>query len=284
MKSPVSFGRTVSDKLPNRRERRKLQFGAPQSEAPPSTAPKHEEFNWDIPLALAGIVVGVVLAVSPPQTRIAVLVCLIFIFVLGTHPIYKLVSFLFSSSRLVRFAFPSSLLIWCCAIGLYGRHVWPVVKRHQLNTAEIEQFEKALGPTKGFRESVQISCPDNDEAVCVCASQFITYFGQNGWDIKGAVKRKTLARPMDGIVMGERGDVKDDTLQWNTHGITKITTNVEHIYDAFDSIGISVDNSIGPNLPDGVIDVWFGEERPDESTETDFGKALQQDRAKRRWK
>ncbi|MFZ0418974.1 MAG: hypothetical protein WAM04_12825 [Candidatus Sulfotelmatobacter sp.] len=160
------------------------------------------------------------------------------------------------------------------AVALFGLYVWPSSRRHVLTEKEKEGFKDALHSQTEPPQTIQIACPNGDENTCVYAAQFIRLFGQAGWTVKGDVQRVTLAQPMAGIVLVERGGKKWTPDDWNSGGYTALTPSIHSIYSAFDNIDIQANTSAGPDLPDGQITVYFGTERPDESEPTELTRSM----------
>lgn len=229
--------------------------------------------RWDIILGLIGIGLTIVLSFLPPQTKAAALLWLIGLFSVFAYPVAQLTdSFLGNENECARAV---AIVVLACIIAVFGTVVWPRSKRHQLSVEEEATFQAALGtPSKTVKQTIQFACPTDDEKACVFASQFIPLFGKSGWDVENAVERVTLQRPQDGVVLVERGGKQQDLQSWNFGGWTALTPDVRQIYEAFTAIGITPDSSAGPLVKDGVIVVWVGEERQDESSRTGLTKAL----------
>jgi hypothetical protein len=273
----------VVEPKPNRRDRRAMQFGEPRTV--PETIPDPTErkgFRLDFTLAFFLALIALIIAIHPPQSRISMGVALSLLFVVGVYPLLHFIMWLFTfldKDCYDKYGLPvHSLALIALVIGTctWGHAIWPPIRRHKLNEKEIALFKSVLGiPSSNVKQTVEIACPEHDESVCVYSSQFVQYFGDAGWDVKGKVERVTLARPQSGVVLVERGGDPKKAFDWNTGGWTAMTPDVESLYRAFKSIGITLGSSAGPFVEDGVIIVWFGEEREDESADTELTTALE---------
>lgn len=234
-----------------------------------------EGFRWDITLFFVGVGMAIILAFLPPETRWAAILWLIALYGVLVYPVLHLAEWLLQTKRKLGVRI-LAVIVLACGVLAFAKVVWPTTKRHQLSESEQSAFKAALGsPSQSPRQLIQVSCPEHDEKVCMYASQFVGYFGQSGWPVRGNVERITLQRPMDGVVLIERGGKSGEELKWDAGGYTALTPDIESIYKAFRAVGITPNQSAGPDLPDGLIVAWFGEEKPDESAPTDLTRAIE---------
>jgi hypothetical protein len=80
---------------------------------------------------------------------------------------------------------------------------------------------------------------------------------------------------MPGITLGLKGGKKDDVARWDAGGWVAMTPTLEHVKQAFENIGIEVDSTTGPDLPDGQISIYVGHEKPNESEPTDLTRSYE---------
>lgn len=234
--------------------------------------------NWNVALwFLAAFMALALFLLAPKIGRGVTVVVLVAMFASLVHPVWQLQAVRTAPGRNIKaWRFVGFMVVVSLLIALFGIWVWPPIRRHALNKKEISSFKSGLGgPSTKVKQTVQIACPENDESVCVYASQFVQYFGEMGWDVKGKVERVSLARPKNGVVLVERGGDQKKAFDWNTGGWTAMTPDLESIYRAFRSVEITPDGSSGPFVEDGMIVVWFGEEREDESADTGLTTAME---------
>jgi hypothetical protein len=138
-----------------------------------------------------------------------------------------------------------------------------------LNEKEKVAFEEPLKAQVSPRDELQIACPGADESACIYASQFINLFRDAGWKVRGnIVDRVVLATPSSGVILYERGTGKLDPDNWRSGLWMRISPSLLHVRQAFINIGVEPDSGANPSLQDGLITVYFGSEKSNESERT----------------
>ncbi len=150
------------------------------------------------------------------------------------------------------------------------------VHRHTLSPSERTLFEKPLQGAQEPPWHVQIGCPAVDEQACAFATQFQSFFGEAGWDVEGSVIRENLGRPMQGVVLVQRGGTEYGSThwKWDQGGNSEFTQSYENLYQAFSNIGIEPAGNVSPDQPEHTLIVYFGPAKEDESEPTQLSKHL----------
>jgi hypothetical protein len=244
-----------------------------------STTPKQEGVSTsDIVLWCLAGVMAVALYLAPDKTPLIVLIGLLCMVLLATHPALHLPWVVNAATKRAKgfraaIAMAGTLLV----VGLYGWNVWPSIKRHPLTTQETKLFENGLKTQKGDDLQIQLACPPNDEKGCTYAGQFIRPIGDSGWNVQSVVARLPLTRPMDGIMIYRRGGDKDYMLKHYDAG-GWFNNNEPHLLamqKAFQSIDIEPSGGTDPDLPDNVMMIYFGPERENEAEPTDLTRSTE---------
>jgi hypothetical protein len=277
----------ADDPQQNRRQRRAIQFGDPYTppEIQPSPEVRERFFTLDRTLGCILGFLGLWAVVSPPDSPVTMGCLLMAMIAVGIIPVLHATKWLLNQ-KFVTGHFEESyglpinavaLLVMCGVIGMIGQAKWPKTHRHRLNGEEIAAFRRALGkPSSTAKESIQITCPSNDEKVCTYASQFISHLGESGWDVYGEVKRVSLKIPHEGIVLVEHAGNDSSNPKWTEqYAWTPVTEDMESVFKAFRAINICPDSSFGPEVPEGTLVVSFGEEAEDESAPNELLKTVE---------
>lgn len=182
-----------------------------------------------------------------------------------------------SSHSTRNWRFTGVLLIALTLVGLFGMYVWPPIKRHTLTPKERLSFENALKAQKGDDLEFQIACPQDDAKVCAYAGQFINLLGESRWNVEPYVMRTTLTRQPDGVSIYRRAGNRDYSMKhWDAGGYFNI--NEPHllaIQSAFQSIHIEPAGGTNPDLPENVMQIYFGIERENEAERTDLTRSTE---------
>jgi hypothetical protein len=154
--------------------------------------------------------------------------------------------------------------------------LWRPVHRHMLSEKERALFEKPLSDQKEPREEIQIVCAEKDEPACVYATQFVNIFREAGWKVQNnQVERVRMMNPAAGVILFKHGEGKLDPDNWRSGLWTSLTASLVDVRQAFVNIGIEPENAGNPELPEGVISVYFGLEKEDESKPTSLTKTME---------
>lgn len=86
----------MGDSERNRRQRRAMQFGEPRTVPEPISAPAERRgFRWDFTLAFFLALIGLIIAIHPPESRTSMGIALFLFFAVGVYPILHFVTWLF---------------------------------------------------------------------------------------------------------------------------------------------------------------------------------------------
>jgi hypothetical protein len=226
-------------------------------------------------LTLFGTVVGIVLVVSPPKTRGETAFWLAAMFAALIYPSLHLVRTILHDKVKSLQAFASIGLSAILTIAI-GHHIWPPVHRHALNDRERNLFEKPLAEQKEPREEIEILCAQGNESVCVYAAQFVNFFREAGWEVRGNyVQPVILSNPNAGIVLFKHGQGTLDPDNWQSGLWSALTASLVDVRRAFINIGIQPESASNPQLHEGVISIYFGLEKEDESVPTTLTKTME---------
>lgn len=262
----------------NRRQRRAAVFGEPRIMPDPIPTPAERKgFRVDFTLTIFLALIGAIIAISPPQSRLSMAVALSLFFVIGVYPLLHLITWLF---RLIgqdfyySFSLPAYFLgftLWIAGIVMWGLNVWPPIHRHILSAKERARFEEPLRAQNSPRDELEIACPNYDNVVCTYAAQFIEIFREAGWKIKdNQVTRVEIKIPHVGVVLVRHSDKLPDPDKPGSGVWNAITPSLETVRQAFVNVGIEPDSSVSTDFPDTIMVVSFGTEREDESAPTPF--------------
>ena len=167
------------------------------------------------------------------------------------------------------------MLCMVAIVFLYGWFVWPGVQRHLLSVNERYTFERPLTAQKSPREQIQFACPQDYEIACVYAAQFVDLFREAGWQVQSnQVERVTLAKPQGGIVLYKHGTGQLDPNNWRSGLWVAMSASLRSVYRAFSSLRIEPESAANPNLPEGVITIYFGVEKLNESEATELTRSM----------
>ena len=144
-----------------------------------------------------------------------------------------------------------------------------------LSDSERALFEKPLSAQKEPREEIQIICAEGDELACVYAAQFVNIFREAGWKVQdNHVEPVRMNNPTAGIVLFKRGEGKLDPDNWRSGLWGALTASLIDVRRAFVNIGIEPEFGSNPQLAEGVVSIFFGLEKEDESAPTDFTRTM----------
>ncbi len=250
---------TRAERRATARELAKLLIHQPQGK---------KKFRFDYTLAFVAAAMGVILVLSPPQTKPAAVFWLCVLFGLGIYPVLHLAAWVIPGKN-AWIARTFALAVWGAIIVGVGLKVWPPFHRHILALDEREIFEKLLKEQTYPRELIQIACAQADENTCVYAAQFIDLFRESGWKIQdNRVARIALARPYAGVTLFKKGTGHLDPDNWRSGLWTTISPSFVNVCQAFENVGIEPEAGSNPDLAEDVITVYFGAEKPNEGERT----------------
>lgn len=244
--------------------------------------PRQKAFRWDITLALGVAILAVVIVFVPPQSERAAAFWLCAMFGLGVYPILHISEWLHrrKSSWMMR---GFTIAAWAATMVIFGVNTWPPVRRHPLSARERFKFEAPLSQQKENKEEIQLTCPQDDESVCVYAGQFVNYFREAGWKVHDSkVQRITMSTPVAGIVLFQHGVGKLNPDDWRSGLWTAISLSFVNVRQAFVNIGIQPEAGANPDLPEGLITVYFGPPRENEGAPTQL--SLSMDNMEKLWR
>jgi hypothetical protein len=236
---------------------------------------KPKPFRWDITLSCFVALMGILLIIFPPESRLAMSLWLAAMFILGLYPAFHFAEWLpLKNKQVVKAIAALGLAAVICALG-YAK--WPSIRRHVLGKAERLSFEDAIKPQQGADLEVHIGCPVGDEKTCIFAEQFIGLFGESDWKIQPIVERLTLSKAMDGVMVYRKGGSKEDMMKrWNSGGYFNL--NEQHllaVQNAFQAIHIEINGGTNPELNENVMMIYFGPERENEAEPTDLTRSTE---------
>jgi hypothetical protein len=230
----------------------------------------------DIILWCLAAVMAVALYLAPEKTPIRIGIGLLCMVLFAIHPTLHLPWFTKAASKARRITNSLTAVFGMIAlVGIYGWFVWPPNHRHFLNGKERSAFEHPLKEQKAPREEIQFACPQDDETVCVYAAQFIDLFREAGWKVSSnQVERVVLAKPQAGIVLYKHGTGQLDPNNWRSGLWVQMSASLRSVYRAFNSVGIEPDSAANPSLPENIITIYFGLEKPNEDEETELTRGM----------
>jgi hypothetical protein len=245
-------------------------------------APGSKDSRWGYVLACLGVAIAITIVLAPPQTPISTGTWLSALFGVLLYPAFCLAHWtLPTTARWITRAV--AVVGLACILFPLGIRVWPR-GRHNLSERERYAFERPLREQKVAREEIQIACPQDDEKTCVYAAQFIDFFREAGWTVQGnQLERVTLAKPLAGVTLFKHGSGKLDPSNWRSGLWAALSPSVESVYQAFVNVGIEPDSGANPQLPEGIITVYFGPEKYNPAASTLLGEAIRSvEQARRR--
>jgi hypothetical protein len=246
------------------------------------TGKPKQALRWDYSLFFIGVVIGIVLVVAPPRTRLAMVFWLIIMFGSLVYPLLHLVRAALQT-RMKSARVPTAIILSAILVSAVGYSVWPPIRRHTLSDKERALFEKPLSEQKGPREEIQITCSQGDEAACVYANQFVNIFREAGWRVRdNHVERVLMSNPTGGIFIFKRGTGKLNPDDWRSGLWTALTLSFVNVRQAFVNLGIEPESGSNPEMPEGVITVYFGSEKDAEGAPTVLTDMMK--RAERQWR
>jgi hypothetical protein len=232
-------------------------------------------FRWEYTLALIGLAIGILLVVAQPKTRVDTVTWLTVIFVTLVYPALHLVRAVLRT-RLKWVQAPAAVVLAATFASAIGYRVWPPIRRHTLNEKERALFEKPLSEQKEPREEIQLTCTQGDESVCVYAAQFVSIFREADWKVRNNhVEPVRMNNPTAGILLFKRGIGKLDPDDWRSGLWSALTASLIDVRQAFVNIGIQPESASNPEMPEGVVSVYFGLEKEDESVPTSLTKTME---------
>lgn len=238
------------------------------------TGKPKETFSWAHTLGFIGVGLGIILVIAPPRTRPEIIFWLVIMFVVLVYPALHLIRTVFRT-RLKWAQTPAALILLATLATAVGYRVWPPIRRHTLSDKERALFEKPLSSQKEPREEIQITCTQRDEATCVYASQFVNIFREAGFKVRdNRVEPVSMNNPTAGIVLFRRGQGKIDPNNWRSGLWSTVTPSFIDVRQAFANIGIEPESGSNPELPHGIISIYFGLQKEDEGAPTELTRTI----------
>jgi len=212
----------------------------------------------------------VLLLLAPKMGRFLTIVVLVAMTGCLVHPILELAwvrNAVLQKTKSIRFVF--LMIVAVALVGIFGVYVWPPSRRHTLSESESRAFASPLMAQTSPRETIKLGCAAADENTCVYAGQFLDLFREAGWLVQGnQVERVTLAKPMAGVILFQKGTGKLDPNNWRSGLWTQASPSIENVRRAFLNIGVEPEAAVDANYPSGVLGVYFGSEKENPSERT----------------
>jgi hypothetical protein len=249
------------------------------------TPGKSEGFQpKDIISICLGILTGLALfPLAPKLGRGVTAGALVVMFLALLYPTKHAVASLNVRFRKSVYVWTIVLLIDVGLVVAFGLYVWPPLRRHHLTAKETQGFEQAIKNQKAKRETIRLFCPQSDESACTYAVQFIGIFGEAGWDAGYLVERVSLTKPTSGVLFLLPTTAKKSDLQkWNSGAWTSISPSMKHIRQAFLAIEVEPDSTADPDIPEGTMGIYFGNEKEDASERTQLTDTMKRSEEIRR--
>jgi len=216
----------------------------------------------DIALWCLAAVIAVALYLAPQKTPLWTCAGLVCMAVLAAHPTLYLPWARNAANRKAKTS-RSFFAMWgmIVLIVLYGWIVWPPVPYYRnLTQKEQEQFMDILKSQKEPREQLKITCPSNDEGLCVIATGYLELFQRAGWRTPtGGIERGLYGKSVSGISIAKKPepgtlDPNNPNLGlWVLQSPSMVTIN-----NAFGSLNLRVIRLAEQDLPENVISIYFG--------------------------
>ncbi|HWZ98480.1 MAG TPA: hypothetical protein VN025_12035 [Candidatus Dormibacteraeota bacterium] len=228
----------------------------------------------DYTLGFIGVAIAIILVVAPPKTQAEIIFWLIVMFVALVYPALHVVRMVLQT-RLQWVQAPAAIILVAALASAIGYRVWPPIRRHALSEKERALFEKPLSEQKETREEIQIICTQGDEPACVYAAQFVNFFREAGWKVRSnRAEPVRMNNPTAGIVLFKRGEGKLDPDNWRSGLWSALTPSLIDVRQAFVNIGIEPESATNPELPEGIVSVYFGLEKENENAPTDLTRTM----------
>jgi hypothetical protein len=236
---------------------------------------RDKKFRWDYTLACVGVSIAIGIVLAPPQTPLLTGLWLLAFFGVLVYPVLHFSAWILGVKRKWDTDLPT-VAILVVVVFLFGRAVWPRSHRHVFSETEQNVFEQPLKGQVEPHEEIQIACPQADENTCIYAAQFIDFFRDAGWTVRGnKVERVTLAKPLKGVILFKQGTGKLDPANWRSGLWTAFSPSIKSVGQAFVNVEIEPDSGANPDLPEGVITIYFGPEKPNEAEKTPFTRTME---------
>ena len=117
-----------------------------------------------------------------------------------------------------------------------------------------------LKSQKEPREQLKITCPSNDEDLCVIATGYLELFQRAGWRTpSGGIERGLYGKSVSGISIAKKPepgtlDPNNPNLGlWVLQSPSMVTIN-----NAFGSLHVRVSRLAEQDLPENTISIYFG--------------------------
>ncbi len=205
---------------------------------------------------LAGVM-AIGLYLAPDKTPIWVCLGLLCMAALATHPVLS-IPWVRRKHQIIRSLF--AVFVMLSSISLYGWFVWPLSYYHKLTQREKDQFMAVLKSQNVPREELKITCPSNDEELCVIATNYLEMFQRSGWKTPdGGIERGLYGKSVPGISIakkpqpGKLDPNNPDLGLWVLQSPSIVT-----IINAFESVHIKTNRLAAQDLPDNMIAIYFG--------------------------
>jgi hypothetical protein len=171
---------------------------------------------------------------------------------------------------------PVAIILTTALVSAIGYRVWPPIRRHTLSEKERAAFEKPLREQKEPREEIQIICTQRNEQACVYAAQFVNIFREAGWKVRNnRAEPVQLNNPEAGIILFKHGEGKLDPDNWQSGLWSALTASLIDVRRAFVNIGVEPESGNNPEMPEGLISVYFGLEKENEGAPTGLTKLME---------
>jgi hypothetical protein len=216
----------------------------------------------DIALWCLAGVMAVALYLAPQKTSLWTCASLVCMAALAAHPTLYLPWVRNATDRKAKasrsIVAMSGMMV---LIVLYGWTVWPPVPYYRnLTQKEKEQFMEILKSQKEPREQLKLTCPSNDEGLCVIATGYLELFQRAGWSTPtGGIERGLYGKSVSGISIAKKPE--PGTADPNNPNLglwVPQTVSIVTIIKAFDSLNLKVNRIAEQDLPENMISIYFG--------------------------
>jgi len=206
-----------------------------------------------------GIAVGIGGLLFPPGTPEAFISWLVALFFFLVYPFlhFSRIVLPFAKPKL---AYTASMAVLIGSIAVVGIKNFPKPAYYRiLSQKERTRFIDALKSQKTERQIVRVSCPNNNEDLCVIAKDYVELLQWGDWKVEGpAVQRTSLAKPMAGIVLMSHSTGIGTPDDPRTGVWVKQTDSNRTIVAAFKTLDTKLTEQGDYTMPENTIALYFG--------------------------
>ena len=222
-------------------------------------ASSDRKWEWAHTLGCLGIAVGIGGLLFPLGTPDAFISWLVVLFFFLVYPFlhFSRIVLPFAKPKL---AYTASMAVLIGSIAVVGIKNFPKpAYYHSLSQKERTRFIDALKSQKTERQIVRVSCPNNNEDLCVIAKDYVELLQWGDWKVEGpAVQRTSLAKPMAGIVLMSHSTGIGTPDDPRTGVWVKQTDSNRTIVAAFKTLDTKLTEQGDYTMPENTIALYFG--------------------------